>query len=415
MGHSFVRARDGASERRVLQRQQFYPILTQAAICLNVIGALAGCIPSDDLAETRLPTLDEIAAQAVATGMPGVSIAVVEPDGSISTGAAGLSDRRTGEALTPAGQFHSGSTTKPITAAAILLLVDRRELSLEARLRDLLPAGVISGVPHTGQITVLQLLEHRSGLYSPNSDRKYAARYIGPDRNRLPFWTASEIVGFAADPSNEPAFAPGEGQEYSDINYVLLSLIVQQTADVSFKAFVQRELFDRVGMPATFYLSDRPDAPRIRGYTIDSDIVRDFGLDPALEADDEGYIDTTALQQYSDGAAGLITTVADLGRFAHAATQTGLLSPASREIFLAAADRIGDTEAGESLGVLRGHAFDYGRVVTSEGNGPGTNVVWALDVETNRIVAAAVNLFGRWDENDYLLTELIPATLAVGN
>lgn len=354
-----------------------------------------------------------MAGDAVATGIPGVSIALIEPDGSITTGVAGVEDRATRAATTEASLFHSGSTTKAVTAAAALILVDRRRLALDATLPDLLPADVIEGVPHSGRITVIQLLEHRSGLYSPNNDPKYLARYIGPERSRLPFWLEPEIVAFAADPDNEPANLPGEGQRYSDTNYVLLSLIVEAVAGEPFKAFVQREVFDRLGMPKTYFLSDRPDAARVRGYTMDSDIIRDIGLDPALEADSEGYIDTTDAQEQSDGAAGIILTVADLGRFAYGATQTDLLSPASRQVFLGVADGIGDVGDGESLGVLRGYAFDYGRVVTSEGDGPGTNTLWAMELDSNRIVAVAINLFGRWDESDYLLNELVPAALAI--
>lgn len=387
-------------------------------VSIALTGMLGSCAPPEDASEesleTRISALDEIAALAVATGMPGVAIALVESDGSIVAGAAGLADRSTGEAYSPAARFHSGSTTKAITATATLILVDRGELRLDARLPEVLPAELIDGIPHADQISVLLLLEHTSGLYSPNNDPRYIARYAGAERTVLPFWTPQEIVAFAADPANQPANMPGEGQQYSDINYVLLSLIVEESAGESFKTFVQREVFDRLEMSDTYFLSDRPDVPRARGYTMDSDIVRSIGLDPALKSDEEGYIDTTDAQEQSDGAAGIITTVADLGRFAFAASQTNLLSSESRSLFLGAADRIGNVGEDESLGVLRGYSFEYGRVVTSEGDGPGTNVVWALDLDTHRIVVAAVNLFGRWDENDYLLTELIPTVLAIG-
>lgn len=297
----------------------------------------------------RIADLDSIAGGGVATGIPGIAVALVRPDGSISTGAGGVADRRTGEPFTPGSRIHAGSTTKAVTAAAVLLLVDRGELALTDTLTNLVRAPVVERIPHAQRMTVLELLEHRTGLYSPNNDPEYLARYIGPERTRLLFWTADDIAGFAADPSNAPLFEPGEGQAYGDINYVLLALIVRDVSGEPFKTFVRREIFGPLGMRDSWYLSDRPNASRAHGYTLESEIVRSIGLDPALEADDEGYIDTTDAQEQSDGAAGIVTTVVDLGRFAHAVTQTDFLTPESRALFRAAAGRITTEDDGEAL------------------------------------------------------------------
>ncbi len=102
---------------------------------------------------------------------------------------------------------------------------------------------------------------------------------------------------------------PGEGQAYGDINYVLLGLIVAEASGRPFKEFVRTEIFDPLGMADTWFLSDDPRAPRARGYTLDSEVVRSVGLDPGLEADAAGLIDTTGAQEQSDAAAGIITTV----------------------------------------------------------------------------------------------------------
>lgn len=387
--------------------------IRRAALAALLVFTAPACSPGTSSTLQRTPALDSIAATGVATGIPGIAVALVRPDGSISAGAAGVADRRTGQPFTPGSHIHAGSTTKAVTAAAVLLLVDRGELSLADTVANLVRAAVVERIPYANRMTVLQLLEHRTGLYSPNNDPTYLARYIGPERTEFPFWTAEEIAGFAADPSNIPLFEPGEGQAYGDINYVLLGLIVRDVAGEPFKDFVRREIFRPLGMRDSWYLSDRPDAARARGYTMDSEILRSIGLDPALEADEDGYIDTTDAQERSDGAAGIITTVVDLGRFAHAVTQIDFLSTESRALFHAAAERIRAEDDDEALGILRGYALDGRRLLTSEGDGPGTNVIWALDVDTGRIAVGAANLFGRWDEADLLLNELIPAVLAV--
>ena len=237
---------------------------------------------------TRSAALDAIAQQAVDRGFPGVVIVASMPGGGLETGVAGSSDLANGMPMTPTARIHVASTTKAITAAAVLQLVDRGKLSLDDVLADVLPGPTAASVPHGDAITVRHLLLHTSGIYSPNNDRRYLARYLGPERVTRPFWTSEEIVAFAADPENHPLFEPGAGQGYGDINYVLLSLIVQEVAGRPFKAFVRDEIFAPLGMRDTSYLSDDPQAPRARGYTLDSPTLRTFGLDPSLKPDASG-------------------------------------------------------------------------------------------------------------------------------
>ena len=387
----------------------------KTAAIVSLVLMTIGCVGGENgiASDKRAPELDAVAAAAVDEGFPGVVIAVGEPGEAIRTGAAGLADRAASLKMTPHSRIHAASTTKAITAATTLLLVDRGALSLEATLPDLLQPEAIKGVPYAAEISVRHLLLHTSGLYSPNNDPKYLARYIGPERKEKPFWTAEEIIAFAADAENPPAFAPGGGRKYSDINYVLLSMIVSSVSGEPFKTFVQREIFDALGMGDSYFLSDGPDRPRARAYTVDSEILRSIGLDPDLVADESGFIDTTDAQEQSDGAAGIITTAPDLVRFARAFTQDDLLSRSSRALVLEVADRAKGRDAEEALGALRAYDLPYGLIVTAEGDGPGTNVVWVLHFDSNRIVAAAVNQFGRWDESDYLLNTLTPSALSV--
>lgn len=311
--------------------------------------------------------------------------------------------------MRPDAALHAASTTKAFTAAAVLLLVDREDLSLDATLPALLPASIVARLPHAEATTVHHLLTHTSGLYSPNNDPEYLARYIGPERRQLPFWRPEEIVAFAADPANSPAFEPGQGQQYSDINYVLLGLIVEAVDGRPFRAFVTEELLKPLNLRDTWFLSGDPARSRARGYTVDSGIVRSVGLDPELESDSEGFIDTTDAQEQSDAAAGLITTMPDLARFAHALVVGDLLDDESRSLLLEVAER---AEVEGALGILRSYSTPYGTLVTAEGDGPGINVVWALHLESETVVAAAVNLFGRWDESEELLQVVVPSALS---
>lgn len=386
---------------------------TLRSLILGLAIATTGCRTVEvDARIAPSPALDRVAAATVAKGFPGVAIAVVPGTGPILAGSAGVADRRVDTPMRPDAALHAASTTKAFTAAAVLLLVDRGDLSLEATLPALLPASIVARLPHAEATTVRHLLTHTSGLYSPNNDPEYLARYIGPERRKLPFWRPEEIVAFAADPANSAAFDPGQGQQYSDVNYVLLGLIVEAVDGRPLKAFVTEELLKPLDLRDTWFLSDDPARSRARGYTVNSEIVRSVGLDPELESDSEGFIDTTDAQEQSDAAAGLITTMPDLARFARALVVGDLLDDGSRLLLLEVAER---AEVEGALGILRSYSTPYGTLVTAEGDGPGINVVWALHLESGTVVAAAVNLFGRWDESEELLQVVVPSALsAVG-
>lgn len=380
------------------------------AVAVLMIAACTNPETGVDRNAARSPELDAVAEAAVAEGFPGAVIASSDVDGRIHTGAAGLADRADSVAMHPDARIHAASTTKAITAAATLILVDRDSLSLDQTLPELLPSKVSSLVPHHAKITLRNLLLHTSGIYSPNNNRRYLARYIGPERRKKLFWTPEDIVAFAADPENPPISEPGSDPAYSDINYVLLSLIVEEASGREFKDFVEEEIFAPCGMRDSYFLSDAPEAPRARGYTLESEIIRTVGLDSALTADADSLIDTTGAQEQSDGAAGIITTVPDLVRFGDAFLRGDLITETSRDFVLSVTERMG--EDGKALGVLRAYRKPYGTIVAAEGDGPGINVVWAMNMETRQIVAAAVNLFGRWDENEYLVDVMIEGELA---
>ncbi len=358
--------------------------------------------------------LEAVAQATVDKGFPGVAIALRSAEGQILEGAAGLADRSADVAMTPDSLIHAASTTKVFTAVAALRLIEQSRLDLDDLISEYVSPPVLEGVPHASQIKVRDLLMHTSGLYSPNNDLGYLARYIGPERVEKPFWTPTEIVRFAAEPGNEPSFVPGGGQSYGDINYVLLGLIIEELSGKTFKTLIREEILTPLELDNTWFLSDHPQRTRARAYTVDSEILREIGLDPALRADEEGLIDTTNAQEQSDAAAGLITTVGDLARFAGAILTGDFLQANSRDLLLAVAE-LADPGGEEALGILRAYDKPFGKVVTAEGDGPGTNVAWVFDLNSRRVVVVATNTFGRWDESEEILDRVVPAALSATN
>jgi D-alanyl-D-alanine carboxypeptidase len=316
--------------------------------------------------------------------------------------------------MTPDSLLHGGSTTKVFTAAAILLLVDREQLSLDAKIARLLPEKAIEGVPHIEEITVRQLLTHSSGIYSFNTDPKFFARFgpqVDADGEFLPFWKPEQVIAFAADPANPPVSEPGKSQVYAAINYVLLELVVEAVTKAPLPAFVLEEILEPLGLDSTYYFSEDPLRDRARGYTVDSARIRRMGLVAACESGSDGFIDSTDHQDKSDGAAGIITTMSDLVRFADALIGGDFSSDASRKLVLQSLDQARGRGGAMQLGILRASEMPYGLVALALGNGLGTHVAWAFHPDSKTVVAVGMNQFGGWNEPTYIMGTLIPAAL----
>ncbi|MCP9982418.1 beta-lactamase family protein [Actinomadura madurae] len=105
----------------------------------------------------------------------------------------GVSDIETNAPVDPGSHFRLGSLTKPFTATVVLQLVGEGLIDLDAPVERYLP-GVVRGADNDGrEITVRQLLQHRSGL--PD-----VLKYLSPLdvlKDPLRHWEARELVDIA--------------------------------------------------------------------------------------------------------------------------------------------------------------------------------------------------------------------------
>ena len=132
--------------------------------------------------------------------------------------------------------FQLASVSKMFTAIAVLKLVEQKKLAVNEPLEKYFP-----GFPYKGT-TIEHLLTHKSGL--PNYlyfYYQYAKTDTTPLTNRhvLELMQAHKPVAY---------FKPGRRFMYSNTNYVLLALLVEQVSGQSFQSFVKQEIFDKSGM-----------------------------------------------------------------------------------------------------------------------------------------------------------------------
>ncbi len=232
-----------------------------------------------------------------------------------------ISNARAGEALLGSGipvpfdsRFRMGSDTKTFVAVVMLQLVDEGKVSLDDTVDRWLP-GVVSGNGNDGKrITIRQLLQHTSGVWSYTYD--LFITFTVEDFRRMQFQHVSPEQLVAIAMSHPPSFAPGTSWGYSNTNYVLAGMIIKKVTGRDWSEEVRARILVPLRMFSTFDPGDWPDlpAPHADGYHLFTDGT---------------LLDTTVLNHsWADAAGALITTTDDLARFWQALQSGKLLGPA---------------------------------------------------------------------------------------
>jgi CubicO group peptidase (beta-lactamase class C family) len=205
--------------------------------------------------------------------------------------------------MRPHDTFRAGSLTKPFVSAVVLQLVEEGLFSLDDTLPAVLPESVTDKFADTDKMTVRMLLNHTAGL--PDFMDLAGPEFIA---NPAKIWKAEEFLDFAA--AQEPLFAPGEAQGYSNTDYTLLGMVIEEATGRSWREEMRERIFEPPKLENT--LLPKPDDTTIpgdhaRGYA-------DFG---------GGLVDATEMVNASvvgaPGGQSLVTTPEDLARLMTAA------------------------------------------------------------------------------------------------
>jgi D-alanyl-D-alanine carboxypeptidase len=295
-------------------------------------------VPSSDEAfppEVQLQ-LEHVVETALAeTYTPGALVGVWVPGRGTWTMAAGIGDLATAAPMTLADHFRIASTTKTFTATVVLQLVEEGRLALDDRL-----GHFITGIPNGEAITIRQLLGMSAGIYNFIYDPLIAVDYVADPL--LPF--SPEQVVEIVRAHGVADFPPDAEVRYSDTNYVLLGLIIEQVTGRSVAAEITDRIILPLGLTGTSY-PETPEmpAPYAHGY---------LGEQPG-----EPLRDVTRSTPAVAAAAGaMISTVADLKTWADALATGTLLSPALQAERLRFR-RFAQWPLSYGLGILEGYGF----------------------------------------------------------
>ncbi len=297
--------------------------------------------------------VDAAAAEALQRGpIAGLSVAVFVHGKAVLAKGYGSADVESAVAATADTSYPIASLTKHFTAALVLRLADQGKLSLDDPLRRFFP----SARPAIGALTIRHLLDHTSGLTRGGPAPRAAALSV-------------ITRGGTARPQ-------GEAWDYSNYNFSLLGLVIEQASGRDYAGYVHDELAGPLGLGGTGYCEDGSAVPG-RG--------RDY---------QSGLKTVTPTPYWTEqkffAAGGLCSTVLDLVRWEKALEEGRVVSPAMLQAMRTPARLTDGREAdygfGTRLGFTGGH-----RKLGHTGGGQSNKAVLARYPADDVTVAVLLN------------------------
>ncbi|HTX60217.1 MAG TPA: serine hydrolase domain-containing protein [Verrucomicrobiae bacterium] len=251
--------------------------------------------------------------------IPAASAAVSKHGRTVYNRAFGYRDAAKTTRTQPSDRFRIASSSKPLTAVAVMALVEAGKLHLDDR-----AFGILDGLappqgrredPRLRSITVRQLLEHSGGFDSSATDPQFDALRTAADALGKPRpATHTDIIEYMM---GEPlAFDPGTKFVYSNLGYNILGRIVERISGSDYGAYVKAAVLAPLGI-------DRMQLGRTKPEDRLPDEVEAWD-DPLAAAMYSVYEDDDSVRPYSyggfsmealDAHGGWVASALDLTRF----------------------------------------------------------------------------------------------------
>lgn len=313
--------------------------------------------------EERIDRL--VSTQMSARGIPGLSVAIGVGDAPIWTRGYGFADLENFVPATERSRYRLASISKPITAVALLQLVEAGKASLDDDVRKYVPDFPAKQWP----VTLRQLLSHLGGVRSYRGNENESTKHYVNVRDGLEM--------FAADPLDHE---PGSKYLYSSYGFNLAGAAAEAIAAKPFRQLLAETVFEPSGMKST-----RDD----NSFAIIPNRVEGYRRNKAGELQNCALADTS--NKVPGG--GLISTAADVVRFGRGVLD-GTFLKAETQVLMWTPQRTNNGKPtsyglGWNLGSLEGRPR-----YTHGGGQPGTSTFLDVLPQQRIVVAILTNLEG---------------------
>jgi len=199
-------------------------------------------LPFDELMHDFLGERDDVA---------GAALAIARDGRLVFARGYGYADRRSREPVQPDARFRIASLSKPITAAAVVLLAQEDELDLDDPALLHLDPGLLDGsLPldsRWADVTLRRLLQHTAGFDRQLSGTPmFRSRRIARELGIPTPPEAQDVIRFYFGRSLD--FDPGERYAYSNFGYSVLGRVIERSTEQDYESAVRELIVEPLGM-----------------------------------------------------------------------------------------------------------------------------------------------------------------------
>lgn len=273
------------------------------------------------------------------------------------------------------------SISKPMTAIAIMQLVEGGLIHIDDPIQKYIPEYPIK---KEGTITIKHLLQHSSGIKAYKNKKE-----AFPTKNYFTLRKAVEVFE-----GRDLANIPGKGYQYTTYGYVVLGEIIEKVSGISYRDYMKKNIWDKAGMTDTdveIFGKTYPRKSKLYTKNKKGNFVSDKSTNLSVKVP----------------GGGIQSSVPDLLKFAEAVIEHKLISEATHELMITSS---GLKENGNPYGMGWFIYADtdankpYGRMIGHSGSQSGTATQLFIFVEKRAAVAVISNTGSAWN-NIFSLTD----------
>ena len=315
-----------ATRRQNIRQRHARPLAKEACWVIGaafvILTPAFSAITYSQSASLQSKVSDVVKPYLADHSIAGVVTLVTNKDKTIDLQAFGYADLAAKQPMKTDSIFWIASMSKPITATALMMLVDEGKVHLDDPVQKYLPEfhpGILRVAedgetvrleqPRT-QITLRELLSHTSGL--PFATPVEAQ---GGDRYRL----VVRVEAYALTPLG---FEPGTEYEYSSAGLNVIGRVVEMVSGMPFETFLKVNLFDPLEMQETGFLLSDKQRPRLATTYLQDGSGELYPIQ--IRRLHEPYSDS--LSRFSFPGGGLFSTASDMAKFCRMILNDGVLN-----------------------------------------------------------------------------------------
>ena len=218
---------------------------------LILLLALTSTALSQELTPTASEKIKALATESLKDGNAGIAVALIENCSVTWRGDFGFADKAHDRVVDSNTRFQFGSMSKPVTAWAVMTLVERGKIDLDQPVNKYLKSWKLESTQFDPtEVTVRRVLQHTAGLSVPSVS--------GVDAGTAVPSLVSELSGRG---SSEGAVTitekPGTKFSYSGGGYALLQMLIEDVTGMSFEQYVQKTIFKSLKMTTATFAPDK--------------------------------------------------------------------------------------------------------------------------------------------------------------